>query len=214
MRRVFLLAVILLTCASFSYAQSLWQARENSGKGSYFTDRVAHRIGDLLTILIVEQSSATTTANSDSKRTTDIKDEIKNWIKLILKGSGITRDIKALPLSSSDLPTLELSAENQYKAEGSTDRSQKLNARITAKIIETLPNGNYIIEGSQEVELNSEKQIITLTGEIRPDDISADNTILSSAIANAHISYSGKGKLGDKHGKGALEWLFDFAWLF
>ncbi len=214
MRKCLFLLPLICAVAGNVSAQSLWAVRESSGKGSMFTDRVAHRVGDVVTILIVEESTASATANSDSKRTTDIKDEIKNWVKLILKGSGVLKDIKATPLSTDNLPTLELSAENQYKAEGTTDREQKLNARITAKIIEVLPNGNFLIEGNREVLLNTEKQIITLTGEIRPDDILSDNTVLSSSIANAHIQYSGKGKLGDKHGKGALEWLFDLAWLF
>ncbi len=216
-KKVWLYLVVLILGVNWSergLCISLWQERELSGKRSMFVDRKAHRIGDIVTILIQENSSATSDANTDTKRESDIKDEVKSWIKVILNSLGILPDIKALKVVNDYLPKIELSADHQYKSEGTTTRSQKLQARLSAKIVEILPNGNYILEGKQDVLVNGEKQTITITGEVRPDDITSENTVVSSAIANAKIVYSGSGTVGDKQKKGLLEWIFDLAWLF
>ncbi len=197
-----------------AYAISLWEAREASGKTSFFVDRRAHRVGDIITVRITEVSTAETNADTNTKRESSIKDEVKSWIKLVLNGLGIIPDIKASKVSHNLLPKIETTASHEYKSKGKTTRSQKLTASITAKIVAVLPNGNYVIEGQRSVLVNGERQEITLTGEVRPDDIDGDNTVLSSKIANAKIHYKGTGTVGDKQNKGIMEWIFDLAWLF
>ncbi len=197
------------------FAVSLWQAREEAHKGSFFVDRRAHRVGDILTIVIDEISTAETSADTKTKRESTIQDEVKSWIKVILNKVGILPDIKVFSPETSNLPKIDTSASHEYKSKGKTTRSQKLTARIAVKIVEILPNGNYIVEGQKEILINGEKQEITITGEVRPDDVRGDNTVDSSNVANARIFYKGKGTVGDKqNGKGLLEYLFDLAWLF
>ncbi len=208
----FVCASLLLS--HMSYAQSLWQAREEMGRTSFFVDRRAYRVGDILTVLIEEKSSAEVVANTKTERDSTIKDEVKSWIKVILNGLGILPDIKAITTAASNLPKIETDASHEYESKGKSTRGQKLTAQITVKIVEILPNGNFVVEGSRQVTVNGENQMITLVGEVRPEDISSDNTILSSKIANAQIFCKGKGVIGDKHKKGILEWLFDIAWLF
>ncbi len=205
---------VLLGPSMDGYAVSLWQAREASGRSSFFTDRRAHRVGDIITVKITEISTAETNADTNTKRESSIKDEVKSWIKLVLNGLGIIPDIKASKISHNLLPKIETTASHEYKSKGKTTRSQKLTASITAKIVAVLPNGDYVIEGQRSVLVNGERQEITLTGEVRPDDIDGDNTVLSSRIANAKIRYKGTGTVGDKQNKGIMEWIFDLAWLF
>ena len=208
------LFLALLCIPSDGYAISLWQERENSGRESFFSDRRAHRIGDIITVKIVEASTAKTDANTNTKRESTIQDEVKSWVKVVLESTGIIPDIKASKVAHNLLPKIDTSASHEYKSKGKTTRSQKLNASITTRIVAILPNGNYVIEGERSIVVNGEAQEITLTGEIRPEDITGDNTVLSSRIANAKIRYKGTGTVGDKQNKGILEWIFDLAWLF
>ncbi len=196
-------------------ASSLWQAREEMHKGSFFVDRRAHRVGDILTIVVSEISTAETSADTKTKRESTIKDEIKSWIKVVLNGLGILPDIKAYSPQVTNLPKIDTSASHEYKSKGKTTRSQKLTAKIAVKIVEILPNGNYVVEGEKEILVNGERQKVTITGEVRPDDVRDDNTVESYKVANARILYKGTGTVGDKqNNKGLLEWFFDLAWLF
>ena len=208
-------AVFVLIFSTEAMAGSLWMERERMGKGSMFVDRRARRIGDILTIVITETSTAETDADTKTKRESTIKDEVKSWIKVVLNSLGILPDIKAYSVPTTNLPKIDTTASHEYKSKGKTTRSQKFVAKMSAKIIDILPNGIFVIEGQKEIEINGERQYVTLTGEVRPEDITADNTVESSRIANAKISCKGLGTIGDKqNSKGLLEWFFDLAWLF
>jgi flagellar L-ring protein FlgH len=104
--------------------------------------------------------------------------------------------------------------DNKFDGSGSTARSGALTAYISARIIQIQPNGNLIIEGNREVRVNNDNQIITLTGEVRPRDISPDNTVQSTYIANARISYAGSGVLNDQQRPGWLARILDNIWPF
>ena len=85
---------------------------------------------------------------------------------------------------------------------------------MTARVVDLLANGNMIIEGNREVRVNAENQLITLTGIIRSRDISSENIILSTYIADARISYSGSGVLNDRQRPGWLSRILDKVWPF
>ncbi len=87
-------------------------------------------------------------------------------------------------------------------------------ATITARVVDVLPNGNFIIESRKDITVNREKQLLLLRGVIRPDDIAGDNTILSSYVANAEMIYTGDGVVSDKQGQGWLVQLLDWVWPF
>jgi flagellar L-ring protein precursor FlgH len=89
-----------------------------------------------------------------------------------------------------------------------------MTASITARVMDVTPEGNLYIRGTREVKVNNETQYITLTGMIRPEDISPDNTILSSYIADAKIAYAGSGSVSDKQRPGWLMRAVDFIWPF
>ena len=85
---------------------------------------------------------------------------------------------------------------------------------MTAKIVSVLPGGNYLVEGTRYVEVNDEKQTIEVTGEIRPDDISSDNTVLSSRVANARIKFTGTGPASETAKPGLLTRVLSWLGLF
>ena len=103
---------------------------------------------------------------------------------------------------------------NTFDGSGSTARSGDLTAYMSARIIQVLPNGNLVIEGNREVRVNNENQIITLTGIVRPRDISSANVVQSTYLADARISYSGTGVLNDQQRPGWLARILDKVWPF
>lgn len=153
----------------------------------------AHRVGDLVTILITEQASA----NAGAKTKADNKSEHTGG-----PGLGFLDFIRPWDISS----------ENKYQGTGDTQRQGSLQAEITARIIEVLHNGDFRLSGSRMININGEKQLIEITGVCRARDIGADNTIMSTFISDAQIAYNGSGLVTDAAQPGVvtriLNWLF------
>ena len=173
---------------------SLWQD-SSSGLAE---DAKARRKGDILTILIAEQSSASKQANTATKRDTSASAGIPNLLGLESAGFARTMNLANL---------VNASYASKYDGSGSTSRNENLLATITAKVTDILPNGNLLIEGRRNVKVNNEEQVIVLEGTVRPRDISTENVINSSNIADAKISYTGNGVLSDRQRPG---WLMNF----
>lgn len=189
--RIALFVCITACVISGVAAESLWKNQ------SLYVDRKANRVGDIVTIFIVESSSAKSSAGTDTKESTGLS----------LSGGPHTGELNFLPLFSSTA-----SGDHQYKGNGNTSRTGTLTATITAQVIDVLSNGNLVLEGQREVLINGEKETITIRGIARPEDIASDNKIRSSLLADASISYNGKGTVSDGSQPGILtrfiNWLF------
>jgi flagellar L-ring protein precursor FlgH len=174
-------AAILSTMFLVSaYADGLYQPGQFQALTS---DRRAYRPGDLLTVQIVEAASVQATA--------DTKTEKNGSVNLALKTPAID---KASAVQLSD----------QFSGGGSIQRSGRLLAQVTAVVQAVYPNGLLHVKAEQTIEMNSEKQEIRLEGNVRPIDITDGNTVLSTRIADAKISYIGDGVLGEKQRPGIL----------
>ena len=183
---------------------SLWDT--NSAFGSLFISQKAHHIGDIVTIRIVESSSASNQATTSTGRDSSISIETPNFFGA---ESEVPQEWLFNPLGK-----LSAGFGSGFDGTGTTNRSGDLTAYITAKITEVFPNGNLQILGTREVAINNEKQFIHLSGIIRSRDISTDNIILSTYIADAKIEYSGKGVVDDRQKPGWLSNLFNKIWPF
>jgi flagellar L-ring protein precursor FlgH len=185
---------------------SLWD--KNGSLNDLFTDPKARRIGDIITIDIVETSSAFNKADTNTERTSDISASITNFFGL--------ENNDNFPTSSGFTPfgTVAGTTSNKFEGEGETNRSGKLDASISARVTDVFPNGNLKILGSRNITINNEKQYIALTGIIRPRDISSDNTILSTYISDANIIYTGTGVINDRQKPGWLASMLDAFWPF
>lgn len=192
------------TALYHQYNGSLWV--DNAALSEMFINAKARRIGDIVTIKIVETSSASNQASTDTDRSTSMSVGLNSLFNLENKWPGGSGFNPFAPAQSS--------YESEFAGAGKTVRSGELTAYITARIIQILPNGNLIIEGNREVRVNNENQMITLTGVIRPRDISADNVIQSTYIADAKISYSGSGIVNDQQRPGWLVRILDNVWPF
>ena len=183
---------------------SLWNPR--NPQNFMFLDVKARRVNDIVTVRIIESSSGSRSASTDTSRNSTIETEVGALLGLpvaTLFGGGFLRNLQ-----------MDTSSSTQFDGEGSTRRSGRLNASISAKIKEVLPNGNFFIEGTRVVVVNREKQIITLTGFIRPEDIQPDNTILSTFVSEAKINYSGRGLINENQGPGWLFRVITWLWPF
>jgi flagellar L-ring protein precursor FlgH len=180
---------------------------DNGALGTMFINAKARHVGDIVTIKIVETSSATNKAATDTDRNTSLAVGLNSFFNLEDRFSSSSKFFNPFaPVDSS--------YQGAFAGSGSTARSGALNAYITARIIQILPNGNLIIEGNREVRVNNENQVITLTGVVRPRDISAQNLIQSTYIADAKISYSGSGIVNDQQRPGWLTRILDNIWPF
>lgn len=184
---------------------SLWDSRSHFSE--IFINAKARRIGDLVTIKIVESASATNKAGTSTDRSSSISAGISNFFNAELDHASDSPFFN--PFGS-----VKGSIGSEFEGTGSTQRSGALTAYMTARVVDILPNGNLFIEGNREVRVNAENQLITLTGIIRPRDISSDNVIQSTYIADARIGYSGKGVLNDRQKPGWLTRVFDKVWPF
>lgn len=185
-------------------AGSLWK-HSNS---SIFSDRKARGIGDIVTVLISESSSASKEATTQTGRTTNMSASIPNFF-------GLENDdfwTSGNPIDLSNLVNADFS--NSFNGNGTTTRREDLTASLTTQVVGRYPNGQLKIRGGKEVMVNNEVQIIYLTGIIRPVDITAANTVDSSKILNARISYTGKGSVSDKQKPGWVMRTLDSIWPF
>lgn len=186
MKRILLIVmVVLLSCVTMASASSLW-----SGNG-LFSDRKAYRIGDSITILISETSTARRTGDTSNGKTSSVG---------LPDGTGKLKFIPALGASYND----------QFKSSGSINNTNTVTARISAQVKDIQPNGYLVIEGQQVIKQGKDEQKITIAGIIRPDDVQVDNTVLSTFIANADIKIEGKGPLARKQRQGILSSVFNF----
>ena len=181
---------------------SIWQA-SSSGVTEDFK---ARRRGDIITIVITETSSASKEAKTDTSRDTSMSASIPNLMGL--EKIGMLKN-------SMDLSNLiNAKAASTYAGAGSTSRQEDLRATITARVIEVLPNGNLQIEGRRNIRVNEEDQEIILEGTVRPRDVGQNNTVNSIYVADAKISYSGRGIISDRQSPGWLMNIIDKVWPF
>lgn len=178
--------LLVLLLAPAVHAESLWNDR------SMFADRRAQAVGDILTIVISENFSATRTGDTSNKKNSSgtAKAGIGSFLGWITEHSYAMGD--------------------DYSSSGSMKNSNNVSARMTATVTAVQPNGNLVIKGTQSIKQNNDEQIISLVGTIRPDDITTSNTVASSAMADAQIFVNGKGPLAQKQKQGILSSIFDF----
>ncbi len=190
MRKCFVFLCLVL-CASSLQAKVLVPG------DSYYLDHKASGIGDLVTIIIVENSKASQQAATNTGKAGEVG---------VSPSGGLLNFI----------PIFGARGESKSDSKGSTTRGGSINARVTARVVEIEPGGALVLEGKQRIVVNKEQQEIMLRGVVRPEDISPDNTVLSTFLADAQIEYKGEGSIGGKRQSpglitnffGLFDWLF------
>jgi flagellar L-ring protein precursor FlgH len=155
------------------------------------SDHRSHRIGDILNVLIYETATASTSAKTDTNRSTGVGVTASDGFKKIEGDLGI---------------------KNDFEGGGTSNQTGKLVASISVTIQRILDNGDLIVSGEQYIELNNDSQLISVRGRARPEDVTTDNAILSSRLADSQIKFVGEGLLNGRSKPGLITRFFN--WLF
>ncbi len=175
-----------------------------NSSSSVLSDHRARAIGDIITIVISERTTASEKAGTATKRTSTTTAGIPNFFGLESQiPSGIASD-----------KLINANTKNDFDGSGQTTRDGTLTATITARVVDVLPNGNLVIEGKREIVINEEKKEILVQGIVRPRDLDYNNSVQSSMIADAKIIYTGVGVLAEKQRPGWLARVVDAIWPF
>ena len=166
-------------------ANSLWR----TGARTFFGDQRARRIGDIVTVAISIDDRAQTSNSTQRARTNDASGGVTNFF-------GLENSLgRAFPGGFDPAKMVGTEGESNASGSGSVNRSERVNLTVAAVVTAVMPNGNMVIQGRQEVRTNREVRELTVAGIVRPEDISSANTIAHTQIAEARISYGGRGDI-------------------
>ncbi|GER08580.1 flagellar L-ring protein [Iodidimonas muriae] len=161
------------------------------GKKTFFRDLRAKSVGDLLTVVIAIDDEAELSNTTTQNRTATSNLGLDGFF-------GLPGELdSALPDSFDPSAAVDLNSGSGHSGSGAIDRDEEIRIRIAAIIVQELPNGNFVISGRQEVRVNAELREIRIAGIIRPEDLATDNTVRYDQVAEARLSYGGKGVITD-----------------
>ena len=186
----------IMTAALIISCHVVGQDMRTNSNRSLFADQKATRVGETVTVLVIEESQASNDASTNTSRSSDL---------------SLNASLKT-PTGTSSGGTVGIQSGNAFKGEGATSNRGVMKAKISAHVDSVFANGNLFISGSRNIVINGDEQIMKVTGIVRPSDIQADNSIFSYSISDAVISYSGQGIISDSQKPG---WITKFLhWIF
>jgi len=198
----FFVSTIFLILNNHIQADSIWKKRITLNT-NLFSDNRARNIGDIVTVKISESTEITGTEDSSA--------ESSNSHSINLDTSNFLTRVKDI---SGYLPNITADTSHDFSGKGDYESNRNINLELTAVVTEILANGNLIIEGNRDVNINGEKYNIKLSGILRPIDINIDNEVQSTSIANASITLEGKGFLTRAGKRGWWNRIREVVWPF
>ena len=189
--KIFFIPIFLLAALNL-FAQDM---RQNAFS-SLFSDQKASKIGDAITIVVLESSQASNNAQTTTGRTSNVGLTAK-----IDPGKGVATN-----------PAMNLGTTNDFNGSGSTQTQGAVSTKISATVDSVLANGNLVIAGSRKITINGNEQTVYIKGIVRSSDISPDNLVYSYNISEAQIVFKGDGKINDSQSPGWITKFFH--WIF
>ncbi|HTC54663.1 MAG TPA: flagellar basal body L-ring protein FlgH [Steroidobacteraceae bacterium] len=165
-----------------------------------FENPIAHHVGDIVTIVLNEQTAAQKSSSTNTNKATT-----QTLPGMTILGKALT--VHGVPILSNSIAD-----SSKFAGEGDSAQSNSLQGYVTVTVQKVLPNGNLYVKGEKWIGINQGEEYVRMTGIIRPIDLSADNSIPSSQVADAKISYGGKGALADANAQGWLSRFFNSPW--
>lgn len=162
-----------------------------------YSDRRARDVGDLLTINLIENTTAQTTAATSVDKSSDIAMAAPN-----IAGAPLT-------YKGRDLLSATISGERGFSGNGNSAQSNRLQGSITVTVVQRLPNGNLVVQGQKNMRLNQGDELVQIQGIVRAADINPDNSVPSSRVADARIAYGGRGAMAQSNSMGWLGRFFN-----
>jgi flagellar L-ring protein precursor FlgH len=171
-----------------------------NGSFDLFMDLRARAVGDILTVLLVERTDASKESSTSTAKGTDVDTGFP-----VIAGRPVTSD--GVPILNN-----EISSDSSFDGQADSSQSNRLDGSITVTVAERLANGNLLVRGEKLITINQGEEYIRLEGIVRPVDIGPENTVPSTKVANAAISYTGRGALADANRPGWLARFFTSPW--
>ena len=198
MKKLFLCLSSLWLIAGAARGDTLWR---DSANHSMFSDKKAFTVGDIVTILVQENSTAAKNNATKTSRQADIDASIASFLYSPAASGLLTH--------KGQLPAIKTSGKSDFNGGGTINNSEQIVAQISVRVVDVLPNNNLIVEGTRHTSFSGESQDIILHGTVRPEDITANNTVFSYNVADATIKIVNKGTVTDNQRKGWFTQLWD-----
>ena len=186
---VILLGALLSPVAAS--AQSLW--KDDTAR-SMVSDKRARAVGDVLTVLIQENNTASKDNSTKTSKSSDIDASVSTFFYSPVASSLLTK--------GGQMPALKASSKHDFDGGGKISNTEKITARLAVRVVDVLPNGNLVVEGRRTMSFAGESQDAVLRGVVRSEDISSNNSVFSYNIADATIKYISKGAISETQRKG------------
>jgi len=187
-------------------ADSLWTARAEQAGSLYSDKQVEYRLGDVIMVMVSETTAAETSAVTDTDKKSELSADSTS--PFLTDKTGLNA------FKSGLMPNWELKGENNFEADGTTRRKNSLTTVVSVAVTEILDSGNVRVEGNKTVTVNREKTTIRVAGILRPEDVTARNTVLSSQLAESEITIEGHGPLWNTQRRGIVTRFLDWVWPF
>ncbi len=182
---------------------SLWR----TGSRAFFKDQRAAAVGDIITILVNVSDAADVKDTTQATRNGTETGGVSNFF-------GLENKIPHIFAGATPASLVNTSSNNGVNGAGENKRSETVTLRVAGVVTQVLANGNLVVAARQEMRINRELRVLTVTGVVRPQDIASDNTVLHDRLAEARISYGGRGELSDvqspRYGQELLDALLPF----
>jgi flagellar L-ring protein precursor FlgH len=161
-------------------------------------------VHDRVTIIIREEKRSTSDSDLKREKKWEIDAALKKWIRL-------NEECKLIPqVFPAGNPAIDLEYDDKYKGKGKVERKDSLITRVTASVIDVKPNGDLVLEAKKDIKIDEDRQVIKLTGICRSEDVTAQNTVLSTQLADARIDVQHSGPARDAARRGWLARIWDF----
>lgn len=203
--RIILLVAAALTAVDSAAAQRRGSIYDpTSGPVSPIADKTAYRVGDLVTVLIRENQDLRNEERTDLAKDSSLNYQLLNF------------DVS--PDAFSTLPTVQTRKSDSFGGATAVEKIGAFEARLTAMVIDVMPNGNMVIEGRREIQIDQERKVLEFRGVVRRFDVLRNNTVESELVADAFVSYTGTGPITNSNRRrGLSSWLYsavDWIWPF
>ena len=190
----FALAVLLVSPSPLPAGPgSLWK---DDSPRSMVADKRAQKVGDIVTIVVQENSTASKDNSTKTSKRSSVDAAINTFFYSPANSGLLTK--------GGTLPALQFQGKQDFDGGGQINNSERITARVAVRVIDVLPNGGLLLEGRRETSFSGEKQQVVLRGLVRTEDIAANNTVFSYNVADATIQFISKGTISDNQRKGWL----------
>ena len=166
-----------------------------------YADKRGAGVGDILTIVVQENTTANKSNETKTERQSSLNAAITSFLYSPAASGFLTK--------GGTMPAIQYSSDHKHDGTGAINNSESIVAHVAVRIVDSLPNGNFVVEGKRETSFGGERQTIILRGVVRSDDVASDNTVLSYNVADATIQIIGKGTVTDSTNKGWFNRVWD-----